>query len=227
MDHLDAENMKAVERYMLGDLSVSEVEEFERHFFDCPQCSEELRALTIFQENARAVFAEQDLAPVPVAVREPKSSAGWWGGFSPLFGSRQWAVGLGALLIGIFAGYGVFAPHESAQAVSAFPLYAQARGEETVVSPEAASKFYTLYLDKTWDGAYSSYRAVLLDAAGTQKSTVPVNMGAPGEAIHMLIPSHVLAAGKYVLVMRGVSMQSDGSAKDTELARFPFTLRFK
>jgi len=39
MDHLDAENMKAVERYMLGDLAVSEVEEFERHFFDCPQCS--------------------------------------------------------------------------------------------------------------------------------------------------------------------------------------------
>jgi hypothetical protein len=39
MDHSDATGIKAVERYMLGDLSVSEVEEFERHFFDCPQCS--------------------------------------------------------------------------------------------------------------------------------------------------------------------------------------------
>jgi hypothetical protein len=222
MDHLDAENMKAVERYMLGDLTVSEVEEFERHFFDCPQCSEELRALTIFQENARAVFSEQDLAPVPASVPVPKSAAGWWGGFSPLFGSRQWAMALGALLIGIFAGYGVFAPHESAQSVSAYPLYAQARGEETIVSPAAASKFYTLYLDKTWDGDYSSYRAVLLDAAGTEQSTVPVNVGAPGEAIHMLIPSHQFAAGKYVLVMRGLD-----NGKDTELARFPFTLRFK
>src|SRR5208282_3013087 len=187
MDHLDAENTKAVERYMLGDLTVSEVEEFERHFFDCPQCSEELRALTIFQENARAVFAEQDLAPVPgsvpASVPEPKSAAGWWGGFSPLFGSRQWAMVLGALLIGIFAGYGVFAPHERVQAVSAFPLYAQARGEETIVSPAAESKFYTLYLDKTWEGEYSTYRAVLLDASGTQQSTVPVNVGAPGEAI--------------------------------------------
>jgi len=36
---------------MLGDLSVSEVEEFERHFFDCPQCSEELRVLTIFRRT--------------------------------------------------------------------------------------------------------------------------------------------------------------------------------
>ena len=67
-----------------------------------------------------------------------------------------------------FRRLGAFAPHESAQSVSAYPLYAQARGEETIVSPAAASKFYTLYLDKTWDGDYSSYRAVLLDAAGTE-----------------------------------------------------------
>jgi hypothetical protein len=223
MDHLDAENMKAVERYMLGDLAVSEVEEFERHFFDCPQCSEELRALTIFQENARAVFAEQDLAPVPASVPVPKSAAGWWGGFSPLFGNRQWAMVFGALLIGIFAGYESFAPHEGVQAVSAYPLYAQARGEETPVTPAASSKFYTLYLDKTWDGEYSSYRAVLLDSAGTTQSTVPVSVGAPGEAIHMLIPSRQLAAGKYVLVMQG----TDSAGKENELARFPFTLRFK
>src|ERR1700678_3189228 len=103
MDHLDAEKMKAVERYMLGDLAVSEVEEFERHFFDCPQCSEELRALTIFQENARAVFVEQDLAPIPASVHAPESAASWWGGLSPLFFGR-WAMALGALIIGVFAG---------------------------------------------------------------------------------------------------------------------------
>jgi hypothetical protein len=223
MDHLDAEKMKAAERYMLGDLAVSEVEEFERHFFDCPQCSEELRALTIFQENARAVFAGQDPAPVPVSVPVPKSAAGWWDGFSPLFGSRQWAMVLGALLIGIFAGYAAFAPHETVQAISGYPLYAQARGEETVVSPAAGSKFYTLYLDKTWDGEYSSYRAVLLDASGATQATATASAGAPGEAIQMLIPTHQLTAGKYVMVMQAIG----AAGKETELARFPFTLRFK
>src|ERR1700761_557613 len=97
MEHPEAQNLKAVERYMLGDLSVSEVEEFERHFFDCPQCSEELRTLTIFQENARAVFSERDLPPVPSSVPAPESAAGWWRGFSPLFwnrafGGNGWAV---------------------------------------------------------------------------------------------------------------------------------------
>ena len=132
-------------------------------------------------------------------------------------------MALGALLIGLFAGYAAFAPHDSVQAVPAFPLYAQARGEETIVSPASGSKFYTLYLDKTWEGEYSSYRAVLLDAAGSRHATVPVGIGAPGEAIQMLVPSHQLAAGKYVLAMQGIN----AAGKDTELARFPFTLRFK
>src|SRR5579871_1123839 len=166
MDHSGAENMKAAERYMLGDLSVSEVEEFERHFFDCPQCSEELRVLTMFQENARAVFREQDLVPMPTITPVPESAAKWWSGwFSPLL-SRQWAMGFGALLIGILAGYAAFGLRDGgAQGVSAYPLYAQARGEETVVSPAAGSKFYTMYFDKTWDGEYASYSAELRAAS--------------------------------------------------------------
>jgi len=219
MDHLDAEQMKAVERYMLGDLAVSEVEEFERHFFDCPQCSEELRALTIFQENARAIFAGQDPAPIPASATVPESAAGWWRGFSPLWFSSAIAA---ALVLGIFAGYAAFASRENVQAVAAYPLYAQARGEETVVAPAAGSRFYTLYLDRTWDGDYPSYEAVLRDASGREKFTIPVKPGAAGDAIHVLIPTRQLGAGKYVLVIEAAA----GAGK-AELARFPFTLRFQ
>jgi hypothetical protein len=222
MDHLDADKMQAVERYMLGDLSVSEVEEFERHFFDCPQCSEELRALTVFQENARAVFEEQDLAPIPPVVHAPESAAGWWRGFSPQFWSRGWAVAMAALLIGIFGGYFAFSSPDGAQAVGAYPLYAQSRGEETVVMPAAGSKFYTMYFDKTWEGEFSSYRAAVRDTSGVEKLSVPVTLGAPGEAIHVLVPTRKLPAAKYVLVMIG-----GGAGKETELARFPYTLQIK
>ena len=231
MDHLDAEKMKAVERYMLGDLAVSEVEDFERHFFDCPQCSEELRALTVFQENARAVFAEQVLAPVPTPVTVPESAArvpqgasGWWRWFSPQWlSSATAATACAALLVGVFSGYLAFRSRDEVQAVSTFPLYAQARGEETVVSPVAGSHFYTLYLDRTWDGDYTSYSAVLRDASGAQKFSTPVKPGAAGTAIYVLVPTHKLEPGHYTLVMRGV----DSAGKETELARSPFTLRFE
>src|SRR5579863_3574933 len=215
MDHLDADNTKAVERYMLGDLSVSEVEEFERHFFDCPQCSEELRALTIFQENARAVFVEQDLAPIPASVHAPESAAGWWRGFSPLFFNRSFAMALGALIIGIFAGYMTFTMREGGvQEVTPFPLHAEARGEETVVSPSAGSKFYMVYFDNNWDGDYTSYRGSVRDESGAEKLTLSVTPRAAGKAIDMLIRTNTLPSGKYVLVMMGRSAD-----KETELAR--------
>jgi anti-sigma factor RsiW len=72
MDHSEAMQMSAAERYVLGDLTVSEVEEFERHFFDCPECSEELRMMSVLQDNARAVFLEQNPTPVqPVEIPKP------------------------------------------------------------------------------------------------------------------------------------------------------------
>jgi hypothetical protein len=222
MDHMDAEQLKAVERYMLGDLSVSEVEDFERHFFDCPQCSEELRTLTLFQENARAVFAEQDLAPIPASVHAPESAAGWWRGFSPLSFIRAGSLAMAGLLIGIVGSYLTLAPREKPQAITSYPLYAEARGDETMVSPVAGSRFYTVYFDKTWDGDYQGYRAVLRDASGTEKSAIPVDVGAADEEIQVLVPTKTLANGKYVLTMLG-----NAGGKETELARFPFTLKFK
>lgn len=129
---------------------------------------------------------------------------------------------MAALVIGIFAGYMAFQMREGAQAVGEYPLYAQARGEETVVSPSAGSKNYVVYFDKTWEGDYASLRTVVRDASGAEKLSVPLESGAPGEGIHIKIPTRKLASGKYVLVMMG-----SNAGKETELARFPYTLKIK
>ncbi len=128
-------------------------------------------------------------------------------------------MALGALAIGIFAGYFAFSSRDGAQTVGAFPLFAQARGEETMVSPAEGSKFYTLYFDKSWDGNYSSYRAVVRDASGTDRLSLPVSAS---ETFHLLIPKHILPLGKYVLVMFGRSADTEN-----EVARLPFTLQIK
>src|SRR5579871_1046750 len=164
MDHSEATHMRAVERYMLGDLSVSEVEDFERHFFDCPQCSEELRALTILQENARAVFMEQEPAPSPIAAAVIESKPvqmpvevgkrpGW-------FSFNIWAPAMAMVAIAVFAGFeigerGAGGP----QSISSFPVYAATRGSETIVAPPEGAKFFNIYMDRTWERDYASYRA--------------------------------------------------------------------
>src|SRR5580698_3327083 len=119
MDHPEAIQMKAAERYVLGDLSVSEVEEFERHFFDCSQCSEELRTLAILQDNARAVFLEPGPAPSPasrpVIEGAKPGRAGWrlnW----------NWAPVFAALVAAVFAGYEFGARREAGtpQSIAAY-----------------------------------------------------------------------------------------------------------
>ena len=58
MTHADAASTQAVERYLLGELSSQQRDEFEAHLFDCPECAEDLRAAAIFLDNSRAVLRD-------------------------------------------------------------------------------------------------------------------------------------------------------------------------
>jgi|SRR5579883_3208886 len=228
MDHPEAIAMKAAERYVLGDLSVSEVEEFERHFFDCPQCSEELRLLSVLQENARAVFIEQSPGPRPEPVVQPVPAPApapipvvekesWWKAWTrPLV----LAPALAAIAVAVLIGYQTGSQKSGEpQAISSFPIYAASRGEETVVAPAANAQFYSLYMDRTWDRDFPSYTAALrAEGSDAVRFSMPVAGVAPGQSIQVLLPIHTLEAGRYVLTISG----NDGTA----LARYPFTLRF-
>lgn len=235
MDHSEATEFRAAERYVLGDLPVSEAEEFERHFFDCAQCSEELRALAIFQDNARAVFLEPGTESEPALEGEldPQappdrparsapasgSGAGWWG----RLWSTPWVLAPTAALmvVAMLGGYQA-GRRRPPQNLAEFPLYAASRGSETLVTPPAGAEFYSVYLDRTWDRDFTSYRAVVREeAGGGEKFSVAVDPPAPGQAIHILIPARVLAAGRHVLTISGV----EGPGRETEAARYPFNLK--
>ncbi len=221
MDHTEATHMKAAERYVLGDLSVSEVEDFERHFFDCSQCSEELRTLAILQDNARAVFLEPSPVPSPASLPEigAKPERGGW-----RF-NWMWAPAFAALVAAVFGGYEFGARHArvTPQSIAAYPLYAASRGDETVISPPAGAQFYSLYVDKTWDRDFASYRAIFRDASGADRFSLAVAAPGPGRAIYILAPLQALPAGKYTVVILG----HDSAGAESETARYPFTLRFE
>jgi hypothetical protein len=64
MDHETAVQTKATERYFLGELTGADREGFEEHFFMCPECAEDVRAMTVFAANAKAVFREEAAPPI-------------------------------------------------------------------------------------------------------------------------------------------------------------------
>jgi len=56
MAHDEAIRSQAAERYVAGELAPAERDAFEEHFFDCPECAEEVRWELVFAANARALL---------------------------------------------------------------------------------------------------------------------------------------------------------------------------
>src|SRR5271156_1916714 len=97
MNHTEAVSTGAVERYLLGQLSSSESDQFEQHFFDCTECARDLRAGALFQDNARSVFLEERPAAQPLSPQTSiwaPSIRGWFG-----WRSWNWAPALASLIL--------------------------------------------------------------------------------------------------------------------------------
>src|SRR5271169_2772034 len=88
MEHLEAIEMKAAERYVLGDLPGDLREQYEDHFFSCMECAEELKLAAAFVENTRAALEteamatpERVLGRLPVAAAQRPASSSWFAAF--------------------------------------------------------------------------------------------------------------------------------------------------
>src|SRR5215213_4599726 len=66
MEHTDAIETNAPDRYLLGQLSAAEADAFEDHYFDCPVCTEDVRIGMSFMDGGRRLVRE--VAPVPEKV---------------------------------------------------------------------------------------------------------------------------------------------------------------
>lgn len=64
MDHGEATQMMAAERYLLDELTPEEKDAFEQHLFDCRDCALDVRAGAAFVSEARAQLAETEFLPV-------------------------------------------------------------------------------------------------------------------------------------------------------------------
>ena len=58
MDHNEAVRLKTTERYLLQELDPEQLEQFEEHFFDCPECALDVRTTAKFLQQAKHLLAE-------------------------------------------------------------------------------------------------------------------------------------------------------------------------
>jgi hypothetical protein len=222
MDHEEAVQTGAVERYVLGEMKPEEKELFEEHYFECENCALDVRAVTVFAANARALGREE------AGKQTEAPNRGWRAWFQP-----AWAPAFAMLLLGV-VGYQalVSIPRLNREVASAAAprqvqvatLTGQARGAPAPVE-HSGSEPLLLVFDLPPGVAYEKYTVEILNASGSRVAEVPVTAPAAGASLHILVPDQKLESGKYTVVVHGQGNSGD-SAK-VEVDRYSFELRRK
>jgi hypothetical protein len=192
MDHDAAVNLGAPERYVAGDLSQAERDEFETHFADCRPCMNDVWTASAFAANARAVFEDR-------LVRKPEPQRAGWLDWLRL----QTAVpAFAAVVFAVVAGYqakviipAMRAPQEVASAV---PL-----DDATRSAPRTLEEGRPLHFEiaVTPQPGSVSLWVELADASGKILNGGSLQAPAPGEPLAVLFPGKP-GPGHYSVVVR-------------------------
>src|SRR5262245_50353928 len=133
LDHLKATKRNVADRYVLGELSQAQREEFEEHYFECVDCAEDVRAFLAISSNSRSVLVDVPDCDEPAVVRRG-TRMGW---FQTLRSWRPPAVyamapALAMLALTVMTTYQSFTLRSQlvAQSIPQFALRPDARGDE-------------------------------------------------------------------------------------------------
>lgn len=224
MDHLQAQQNKTAERYLLGELEAAEAEAFEMHYFECEQCSLAVENGEVFLANARAWF--QNPRPVDHTHTE-RSETSFFALLSswlrPAFAIPVMAALAGiALYQGLVVIPGLHKIVNTARSLPAVQLIGASRGETTVVHVRHDDPFASIAGDIPPGTPFQRYICVLT-RDGAEVAAIPAPAPAEGMPITVLIPSSQLKPGPQELDLYGE--KPDGQRSD-RISKYPFTAQF-
>ena len=228
MDHSEATRIKAVEKYILGELPPELRDQFEEHYFECPECASDIRALARFRNVSRLVMEEDPAAGV--SATEPSPQRGWLAWLRPAFAAT--AIALLAVFVVFQATVTIPSLKERAKGQksvaqvyeSSFRVQGTTRGEnasKVSVSPEEA---FALDFDFTPSRKFTSYKGVLVDASGTAIESFDIAGEKANKELHLVIPGTKVLSGNYGLIFYGMNGASPPDQKADEVQRISFTV---
>jgi hypothetical protein len=234
MDHSQAVEGMAAERYLLDELTAEAREAFEEHVFDCPVCAMDLRAATVFVEEAKAqlpALTRPLPTPPSTGTVKPKTGRnGWFMWLRPAFAVPAFATLL------LVVGYQnlVTLPELRTEAnqprlLPWTPIHEATRGGAGTAISADRKHGVALPVDispQPGMAASSSYSFDLLDAQGklvwTGVIAAPAASDGGEQRITLAIPAAMLRDGSYTVAAYGVGPQGER----TPIERFDFAVHF-
>lgn len=195
MEHAEATESKAAERYVLGEMTDPEAESFEEHYFDCAECASDVRDEMKVLEWGRELVREEH-ASAPVVPITSRRITHWL----PLAAAAILVIGLGLPML--------MRRDRAPSDGIARQLYLQG---ETRGTGDAAVKLgeeedLVLLVDVPYDesAGFSRYELVVRDASGkTRKPHAVSAKDVEGEDPVALV-LRGLPAGTQELTIEGV-----------------------
>jgi len=231
MNHSEALQQMAAERYLLDELEPDAREAFEEHLFDCQECTLDLRAGAAFVEVAKTQLPELTCAPVPSRFRQHKVKREWWlFWLRPAFAAPAFATLLLVLGYQNLVTYpGLRAAANQPRLLPWAPLHGATRGTARLAITADRRHGVALPVDLPEQpsvGAYASYSFDLVDPQGkpvwTGAVAAPSDNAGDGERLSLVIPGAILRSGAYTVTVSGVA--PDGKRVNVDQYRFDLRL---
>jgi hypothetical protein len=214
MDHAQAIQTQAAEKYLLGEFSATQQEEFAEHFFDCDECAKDVRLTALFMDTAKRVMAA-DLGDKP-NLTVKKSSSGWH--------SAWYAVAASIALLAVILYQNVVTipklrSFAAPQALEYFSIAGMgSRGTaQTVVTPSHERPFILL-ADIPSHENIDQYRCEILNGDGKTVLSIDVTEALARKTVPLLIPASTLSPGTYIFAISGRTKEDPAF---TQLEKYP------
>jgi hypothetical protein len=221
MDHSEALQQMAAERYLMNELTPDAREAFEAHFFECTDCALDLRAGAVFVRETRSQLPGQlpeltGSSPASDSSRSSNSKVKreWWlGWLRPAFAAPAFATLL--LVVGyqnLVTYPALRASADQPRLLSWAPLHGATRGGAPLAITADRRHGVALPIDLPSQpsmGAYASYSFELQDPKGrlvwTGLAAAPADNTGDDQRISLVIPGTMLQNGAYTITVSGVT----------------------
>jgi hypothetical protein len=217
MDHQQATQLTAVEKYLLDELPPEVRDEFEEHFFDCQECATDLRATAGFIDAAKREFK---VKPAAVAAGKSRLVSIWPSALA-------WAALAASLLVIAYQNVVVYPRFKTEIAELKAPeilpqvslVGGNSRGGQIPVAKVGSGQPFLLLLDIPTEDRFSSYTCLLYSASGSLAWRVEVSPQQARDTVSIRVPSTGQGAGEYTLTVQG-----NMAGSPVDLAHYRFTL---
>jgi hypothetical protein len=234
MDHDAVVRQKMTERYLLDELDPETRDEFEEHFFDCPDCALDVRAGALFVEQSKVVLAETSepiSAGLPVPAPVP-ARPGWLAGLrSGLRSMLRPAVVVPVMaLLLVTIGYQNLVTYpqlrqalNSPQVLPWASVNVGTWGSGGPVITTRPGEGFLLFVRIPPDGSYSRYTAELYNLAGKLEWSLTIPATSAQDQWPVQVPGANREAGSYTLAVRGIT--AAGESKEVGRASFELQIQ--